>query len=99
MRVQRYPATDIAEAEQLSYAHTALALERALWGTFEVGIETYLGGTLVDTHTQQASPGQGYLSDLTMASGLPQNQLRVAIDFSHSLPLPRLPHEYRAWLA
>lgn len=99
MRVRQYPR-DVQEAELKSYEHTALALERALWDT--PAIETVLGvdGHEVTRSIRQAPPTDTHLSWTRVELGLQDGRvLVIQVNIVPRLPYPRLPHEYRAWLA
>lgn len=98
MRVQKYPPQVIAEAELLSYERSALGLEEVIYGTLEVTLTTTLGDRM-ETEHQLAPPGLAYFSWAKAELGPAGNRLTVDIELSHNLPVPRLPHEYRAWLA
>jgi hypothetical protein len=98
MRVRQYPPQVIAEAEGLSYERSALGLEEVIYGTLEVTLTTTLGDHM-ETEHQLAPPDLAYFSWAKAELGPTDNRLTVDIELSHNLPVPRLPHEYRAWLA
>lgn len=96
MEVRQYAP----ESAELELDHTAVGLEQTLWGV--PYIETVLGVDDQETarSTQEAAPTDTHLSwtrvELHLEDG---HTLTVQANIVPRLAYPRLPHEYRAWLA
>lgn len=94
IQVQHYAATPTP------YEATAASLERALWGTPSLTLALSVDDHVVASSSQEAGPADTHLSWAKAELGLEDGRvLTVRAELDPRLPYPRLPHEYRAWLA